>query len=84
MSNQEYYKVVVHDLRILKILKNEPIVALKERNLIKTLKETMQSPPHGPCRNPSLRLVTKARACKGVRQEWSLGVTFHVPGRLRV
>jgi hypothetical protein len=31
------------------------------------------------CRNPSLGLMTKARACKGVGQEWSLGVTFHAP-----
>jgi hypothetical protein len=23
--------------------------------------------------------LTNARACKGVGQEWSLGVTFHVP-----
>ncbi len=30
------------------------------------------------CRNPSLRLATKARACKGAGQEWSSGVTFHV------
>jgi hypothetical protein len=32
------------------------------------------------CRNLSLRLATKARACKGVGQEWSLGVTFHTRG----
>jgi hypothetical protein len=32
------------------------------------------------CRNPNLGLVTKARACKGVGQEGSLGVTFHVLG----
>jgi hypothetical protein len=31
------------------------------------------------CCNPSLGLVTKARAYKGVGQEWSLGVIFHVP-----
>ncbi len=29
------------------------------------------------CRNPSLGLVTKARACKSVGQEGSLGVKFH-------
>jgi hypothetical protein len=33
-----------------------------------------------PCRNPSLGLATKARACKSVGQERSLEVTFHVPG----
>ncbi len=33
-----------------------------------------------PCHNPSLRLMTKARACKGVNQEGSLGVTSHAPG----
>jgi len=31
------------------------------------------------CRSLSLGLVTKARICKGAGQEWSLGVTFHVP-----
>jgi hypothetical protein len=36
------------------------------------------------CRNSSLGLVTKARACKGACQKWNLGVTFHVPGRLKV
>jgi hypothetical protein len=30
------------------------------------------------CRNPNLELVTKARACKGAGQKWSLGVTFCV------
>jgi hypothetical protein len=29
------------------------------------------------CRNPSLGLATKARACEGVGQEWGLRVTFH-------
>jgi hypothetical protein len=32
------------------------------------------------CRNPSLGLVTKARACKGASPEKSLGVASHVPG----
>jgi hypothetical protein len=32
------------------------------------------------CRNPSLGLATKARACKGVGQEGSLGVASHVLG----
>jgi hypothetical protein len=32
------------------------------------------------CRNPNLGLATKAMACKGTSQEWSLGVTFHAPG----
>jgi hypothetical protein len=31
------------------------------------------------CCNLSLGLMTKARACKGVGQEWSSGVTFHAP-----
>jgi hypothetical protein len=31
------------------------------------------------CRNPSLGLVTKVRACKGAGQEGSPGVTSHVP-----
>jgi hypothetical protein len=34
----------------------------------------------GQCRNPSLKLVTKARACKGAGQKGSPGVTSHVPG----
>ncbi len=29
------------------------------------------------CRNPNFGLTTKARACKGAGQMWSLGVTFH-------
>jgi len=33
--------------------------------------------------NLSLRFATKARTCKGVGQEWSLGVTFHAPGSVR-
>ncbi len=32
------------------------------------------------CRNPSLGLVTKARACKVTCQEGSPGVTPHGPG----
>ncbi len=32
------------------------------------------------CRNPSLGLTTKARACKGAGQEGSLGITFHALG----
>jgi hypothetical protein len=41
MINQEYYKVVVDDVRIADILQNEPFVALKARDLIEALKETM-------------------------------------------
>jgi hypothetical protein len=33
----------------------------------------------GICHNSSLELMTKARACKGVGQEWSSVVTFHAP-----
>ncbi len=29
------------------------------------------------CRNPSLGLMTKVRACKNVGQEGSLGITFY-------
>jgi len=32
-----------------------------------------------PCHNPSLRLTTKARACKVAGQEGSPGVTSHAP-----
>ncbi len=32
------------------------------------------------CCNPSLGLMTKARACKGVGQEGSPRITSHVPG----
>jgi len=31
------------------------------------------------CHDPSFGLTTKARVCKGVGQEGSLGVTFHAP-----
>jgi hypothetical protein len=31
------------------------------------------------CHNPSLELMTKAKACRGVGQESSPGVTFHIP-----
>jgi hypothetical protein len=33
----------------------------------------------GSCRNPNLGLATKAKAYKGVGQEWSPRVTFHAP-----
>jgi hypothetical protein len=36
------------------------------------------------CCNLSFGFVTKVRACKGAAQEWRLGVTFHVPRRLRI
>jgi len=32
------------------------------------------------CRNPSLGLATKARACEGVGQEGGLAITFHALG----
>ncbi len=32
------------------------------------------------CHNPSLGLVTKARACKSAGQEGSPGATSHAPG----
>jgi hypothetical protein len=37
--------------------------------------------PHTPCifRNLSLGLATKVKACNGVSQKWSQGVTFHAP-----
>jgi len=33
--------------------------------------------------NPSLGLTTKAKACEGACQIWSLGVTFHAPKSAR-
>jgi hypothetical protein len=35
------------------------------------------------CRNPSLGLITKARACESVGQVWSPWVTFHAHGSSR-
>jgi hypothetical protein len=35
------------------------------------------------CCNPNVGLATKARACKGVGQEWSSIVTFHALGNVR-
>jgi hypothetical protein len=35
------------------------------------------------CRNLSLGIVTKARACKNAGQEGNLGVTFHAPGNAK-
>ncbi len=35
---------------------------------------------HSACRNPSLGLTIKARACKSAGQEGSLGLTSHAPG----
>ncbi len=32
------------------------------------------------CHNPTFGFTTKEKACKGVGQEGSLGVTFHAPG----
>jgi hypothetical protein len=34
---------------------------------------------HRRCRNPSLGLATKARACNGTGQEWSPKITSHAP-----
>jgi hypothetical protein len=34
------------------------------------------------CRNLSLGLATKAKACKGAGQEWIPGVTFHALGNV--
>jgi hypothetical protein len=31
------------------------------------------------CCKSSLGLMTKAKACKGVGQKWSLKITFHAP-----
>ncbi len=52
--------------------------------LLGFLNQKMTSVTLNTCHNYSLGFATKARACKGAGQEWSLGVTFHVPGRLRV
>jgi len=35
------------------------------------------------CRNPNVGLATKVKACKGVGQKRSLGITFHAPGNAR-
>jgi hypothetical protein len=40
------------------------------------------STSHHLCPNPSLGLMTKVRACKGVGQEGSLGITSHAPGNV--
>jgi hypothetical protein len=37
----------------------------------------------GNCYNPSLRLVTKTRACKGAGQEGSPRITSHDPRNVR-
>ncbi len=43
-----------------------------------TIKSGASIGPAIQCCNPSLGLVTKARACKGASQEGSPGVTSHV------
>jgi len=47
----------VGDVRILKILQNEPFDASKERDLIEALKEKMQSPPLGPFQKDHHKVV---------------------------
>jgi hypothetical protein len=42
--------------------------------------QIFQEPWSTSCRNPSLKLATKASAYKSVSQEGSPGVTFHAPG----
>ncbi len=56
------------------IIKNKPM------ELFLALKEPPWVFSCNCCRNPSLRLATKARACKGAGQEWSPGVTIHAFG----
>ncbi len=56
-----------------------PIRFISRRILNNFLHETNFRRGH-LCRNPSLRLVTKVRACKGAGQEGSLGVTSHTLG----
>jgi hypothetical protein len=50
--------------------------------MIDSLLEDNISNKHIDCRNPSLGLMTKARACESAGQEWSMGVTFHAFGRV--
>jgi hypothetical protein len=38
---------------------------------------------HVFCYNPNFGLSTKAKAYKGANQQWSLRVTFHVPGNVK-
>jgi hypothetical protein len=47
------------------------------------LSETWKCLHEHNCRNPSLGLATKARACKVAGQEGSLRVTPHAPGSVR-
>ncbi len=35
---------------------------------------------HHKCHNFNLGFTTKVKACKGVGQEWILGIKFHAPG----
>jgi hypothetical protein len=44
---------------------------------IKKTQTQIKGHPHPWCHNPSLGLTTKAKACKGMGQEWSRRVTFH-------
>jgi hypothetical protein len=47
------------DVKISKILQDEPFVASKERDLIEALKETVQSPPPGPFQKDHITWLLK-------------------------
>ncbi len=57
MLKEKYYKVVMDDVGILKILQNEPFDVSKERDLIETLKEKVQSPPFEPFQKDHHKVV---------------------------
>jgi hypothetical protein len=57
MLKEKYYKVVVDDVGILKILQSEPFNVSKERDLIEALKEKVQSLPLGPLQKDHRKVV---------------------------
>jgi hypothetical protein len=52
----------------------------EDLDILRFLQHGEYPPQVTSCRNPSLGLATKARACKVAGQEGSPGVTSHIPG----
>jgi hypothetical protein len=66
--------VIVDDVRFPKILQNEPFIALKERDLIEALKETVQSPPLRPFQKDHITWLPHATSMHGLYNQTEITI----------